>query len=80
MESEVEDAEAQTLEQTDSKIEAVSEGEDPRSPEDIEAAEIERVFGPVDKKQEDVEQVWVFIIYTNLFFYFTQWKLFFAIY
>lgn len=30
---------------------------DNRSPEDIEADEIERVFGPVDKKQEDVEQV-----------------------
>lgn len=30
---------------------------DTRTPEEIEADEIERVFGPVDKKQEDVEQV-----------------------
>jgi len=36
--------------------------ERPREPpetfdEDFEAAEIERVFGPVDEKQQDVEQV-----------------------
>ncbi len=35
---------------------------EPREPpetfdEDFEAAEIERVFGPVDEKQQDVEQV-----------------------
>ena len=30
---------------------------DEMSEEDFEAAEIERVFGPVDEKQQDVEQV-----------------------
>ena len=39
-----------------------SDMERPREPpetfdEDFEAAEIERVFGPVDEKQQDVEQV-----------------------
>ena len=29
------------------------------SEDEKSAAEIERVFGPVDEKQQDVEQVWV---------------------
>ena len=50
--------------ENEAKVESEKEEEeteeeaiDNRSPEDIEADEIERVFGPVDKKQEDVEQV-----------------------
>jgi hypothetical protein len=45
------------------EVEAVVETAviDNRSPDDIEADEIERFFGPVDKKQEDVEQVYVYI-------------------
>ena len=65
MEAEVEEPELDRLENTESPTENISEP-DPRSPEDIEADEIERVFGPVDKKQEDVEQVWVNARYINI--------------
>ena len=55
----VDEVEVET--KVDSEEEAKEDAATPidnRSPEDIEADEIERVFGPVDKKQEDVEQVY----------------------